>query len=98
MKYLPVLQELFESDTIIFLLAGIIISVVICLWLKSLKKYIKGVSVSVITYVICEMVSNIHTNFLLEIILLFTGTFALGCGIGFLVCILIGLFCLKSGK
>lgn len=94
MKYFPILQELFESDTIVFLIVGIIIVALICLWLKnlmSLKKCTMGMIVSIIIYVLCELISNIHINFLSEIILLFIGTFAIGCGIGFLVCTFIEL-------
>lgn len=29
MKYLPILQELFESDTIVFLIIGIVIALII---------------------------------------------------------------------
>ncbi len=96
MRYFPVLQELFESDTVFFLIAGMIISVIACLRFKNLKKCIKGILVSAVIYGSCEIVSNIHTGFLLEIILLFIGTFAAGCAIGFLICTMTGL--LKRSK
>ena len=94
MKYLPILQELFESDTIIFLVMGVMSAAMVCRQsgrLAGLKKCITGMLASILIYAICELASNIHTNFLSEIVLLFIGTFAIGCGIGFLACIFIGL-------
>jgi NhaP-type Na+/H+ or K+/H+ antiporter len=44
---------------------------------------------SVVIYAICELIENIHTNFMIEIILVFVGTVALGCFIGFLISLLI---------
>ena len=85
MKYLPILQELFESDTIIFLIIGIVIALIAGLWLKNRKRCVIGAALSLALYVICELASNIHTNFLLEIVLLFAGTAAIGCFIGFLI-------------
>jgi uncharacterized membrane protein YraQ (UPF0718 family) len=96
MKYMPILQELFESDTVIFLIVGIVIAAIMELFIKK-QKYLKvALITSVVVYAICELISNIHTNFMLEIILVFVGTVALGCCIGFLVSILIGM--LRRGK
>ena len=88
MKYLPILQELFESDTIIFLIIGIAISVIIGLRLRK-NKCLIGAAISIAIYAVCEFTSNIHTNFMLEFIQLFIGTFAIGCCIGFILCFLI---------
>jgi hypothetical protein len=96
MKYIPILQELFESDTVIFLIVGIVIAVIMGLFLKKQKNLKVALITSVVVYAICELLSNIHTNFMLEIILVFVGTVALGCCIGFLVSILIGM--LRRGK
>lgn len=85
MRYLPILQELLESDTIIFMIIGTVIAVFVGLWLKNPKKNIAAIIISVITYVICELASNIHTNFMLELILLFIGTVAIGCCLGFII-------------
>lgn len=86
MKYLPILQELFESDTIIFLIIGVAIAVTIGLRLNNQKKCMVGGVLSLAIYIICELASNIHTNFMLEIILLFIGTVAIGGFIGFIIC------------
>jgi ABC-type transport system involved in cytochrome c biogenesis permease component len=96
MKYIPILQELFESDTVIFLIVGIVIAVIMVLFLKKQKNLKVALITSVVVYAICELLSNKHTNFMLEIILVFVGTVALGCCIGFLVSFLIGM--LRRGK
>jgi FtsH-binding integral membrane protein len=96
MKYIPILQELFESDTVIFVIVGIVIAVIMGLFLKKQKNLKIALITSVVVYAICELLSNIHTNFMLEIILVFVGTVALGCCIVFLVSLLIGM--LRRGK
>jgi ABC-type transport system involved in cytochrome c biogenesis permease component len=96
MKYLPILQELFTSDTVKFLIVGIVVAVVIGLFLKEQKHFKISLIASVIVYAVCELISNIHTNFMIEIILVFVGTAALGCFIGFLVSLFIRI--LRRGK
>jgi hypothetical protein len=89
MKYLSIFQELFNSDTVIFLIVGIVIAVIIGLALKKQKNLMFALIASVVIYAICELIENIHTNFMIEIILVFVGTVALGCFIGFLISLLI---------
>ena len=59
MKYLPILDELFSSDSIIFLLIGLVIAFVIGFGLKSVKKIAIGIIASIIVYALCELISNI---------------------------------------
>lgn len=89
MKYLPIMDELFSSDSIIFLLIGLVIALIVGLRLKPTKKITVGMIASIIVYAICEAVSNIHTSFLFEIIALFVGTIAIGCFIGFLLALVV---------
>lgn len=91
MKYFPILQELFESDTVLFFIMGLIIAVVIGLRLSSPKKLCIGAGISVMIYLVCELVSNIHTNFMAELILLFFGTIAMGGVIGFVIALFVAL-------
>ena len=91
MKYFPILQELFESDTVLFLVIGAAVALAAGLWLKQRKKCVLGLVISVAVYLACELLSNVHTNFMLELLLLFVGTAAIGCCIGFLLGLLIGL-------
>ncbi len=86
MKYLPILQELFESDTIIFLIIGLIVSILTGIWIKSRKKLIASAGIAMFIYAACEILSNMRGNYMSELLLLFVGTVAIGCFIGFLVC------------
>ena len=89
MKYLPIMSELFSSDSVIFLLIGMTIVFAIGLVLKSDKKRIVGMVACIIAYVFCEVVSNIPAPFLVSIIALFVGTVAIGGFIGFLVALVV---------
>lgn len=85
MKYLPILQELFESDTLAILLFGLVASLVAAVLIRKRKKLRIAFLCSALIYVLCEVLSSFHTNYLLELVLLFVGTAAIGCGIGFLI-------------
>jgi hypothetical protein len=69
MNHLPILQELLESDTLLFLIVGISIAVVMRMFLLNRKTVIYALAVSAIVYAVCELLSNVHTNFMVEIIL-----------------------------
>ena len=97
MKYFPILQELFESDTIIFLLIGLAISIfTLAKLLSNRKKNVIALACSFGVYIICELFSIIHTNFMLELILLFFGTLSIGCMIGYGIMLLIQMFRRKN--
>lgn len=86
MKYLPILGELFSSDSAIFMLIGLVIATIIGIKMKNTRKNIIGVAICLVTYVICEIVSNIiGMNYLVQIIALFVGTIAIGGFIGFII-------------
>ena len=83
MKYLPILDELFSSDSIIFMLIGLAFALFTAMKMADTKRNLIGIIVSIIVYAICEFISNIHTTFMVELLLLFVGTIAIGCFIGF---------------
>ena len=85
MRYLPIMGELLSSDSIIFMLIGLVVATIIGIVMKSTKKNIVGLGISFAIYVISEIISNIRISYLLEIILLFVGTLAIGGIIGFLI-------------
>ena len=86
MKYLPILGELFSSDSAIFMLIGLAITTIIGIKMKNTRKNTIGLAICLITYVVCEIVSQVvGMNYLVEIIALFVGTIAIGGFIGFLV-------------
>lgn len=66
MRYLPVLQELFESDSIIFMLIGLVLAVLIGIKRNDIRKSMFSLISSVVLYAVCELVSNIHTNYMIE--------------------------------
>lgn len=85
MKNLPIFQELFESDSIIFMLIGLILAVFIGIKINDTRQNIISLVSCFVLYIVCEFVSNIHTNYMIEMILLFVGTIAIGGIIGFLI-------------
>lgn len=85
LKYLPILDELFTSDSVIFLVIGLVVSAVIGLKMKAVRKNLLALSVCFVLYAVCEVVSNVHTSYLAEIILLIAGTVSIGGMMGFLL-------------
>ena len=88
MKYLPILSELFSSDSVIFLVAGLVVAFALGMALKAIKKTGIGMMASVIVYALCEALSNVPA-YLVEIITVYIGTIAIGCFVGFLISYLI---------
>ena len=85
MRWFPILDELFSSDTIVFMIIGVIIAIICRIKMKDSGKLRVCLAVSFLIYVCCELLSNFHTNYMLELILLFAGTIAIGSVIGFLI-------------
>ena len=83
--YLPIMGELLSSDSFIFMLIGLVAATIIGIVMKSTKKNIIGFIICFAIYVISELISNMRSSYLLEIILLFVGTIAIGGIIGFLI-------------
>lgn len=89
MKYLPILQELFESDSFLFLIGGLLVSLILASRIKSRKILMISTGCSLLLYVLCEAASNFHTNYAMELLLLIIGTAAIGSAIGFAVMLII---------
>lgn len=89
MKYLPIFQELFESDSIIFLLIGFILALFVGIKMKNQRQIVISLLSCLALYVVCELVSNIRTNYMVELILLFVGTLAIGGIPGFLISMIV---------
>lgn len=95
MRYLPILEELCSSDSVLFMAAGVIVALVISVKFCDTKRNLLGLIGSFVVYAICEVLSNFYTNYMLEIALLFVGTLALGAFIGFLIGLIVTIV---SGK
>lgn len=78
MKYLPILQELFESDTLWFFLIGAAISAVFMLRRLNRKSSGRGIIVSAAVYALCELIANAPGSYAVEFIALIVGSAALG--------------------
>ena len=73
------------STEIMLTLIGLVVAAIIGIVIKNTKKNIVGLGMCFAIYVISEIISNIRSSYLVEIILLFVGTLALGGIIGFLI-------------
>ena len=89
MNYLPILDELLSSDSVIFMVIGLVIALITGIKMKDTKKNLLGAGVNLAIYGVCELFSNFSTNFLIELILLFIGTIAIGGFVGFLIGLII---------
>lgn len=89
MRYLSILEELFESDTVIILVIGLAAALLLGFGMKSYKKLGIGAGISLLVYVVCEVFSNLHGTYLMQILLLVLGTAAIGCLAGFGLCALL---------
>ena len=87
MRYFPILQELFQSDSAIFLLVGFVFGTVMGLGLRAPGKRALGAGVSLFLYAVCEIVCNLRGSYLTELVALFVGTAALGSLLGFVGCL-----------
>ncbi|HBB20063.1 MAG: hypothetical protein IJ170_00265 [Ruminococcus sp.] len=87
MRYLPILEELFNSDSVFFLMIGFVIAIMIGAAAKRRKIAVIALAASAAVYGLCELFMNIGTNYLSELLLLVVGTAAIGCIIGNLICI-----------
>ena len=85
MKYLPILDELFDSDTVIFLIIGFVVALLISLLIRGSKKRLAAFIICFVLYAVCEIISNFHSSYMMELALLFTGTIAIGGAVGFLI-------------
>ena len=88
MRWFPILDELFSSDTVVLMIIGVVIAVCFGIKKKEPGKLKIGLIVSALVYACCELLSNFHTNYMLELILLFAGTIAIGSVIGFLIALI----------
>lgn len=85
MKYFPILQELLESDLYLFFFIGIAVAAMTGLRMNSRRKTGICVGISLGIYCLCEVLVNVRTNYMMEIIFLIVGVLALGAATGYLI-------------
>ncbi len=95
-NYLPILDELFRSDSCLFLLIGFAAGFAGSSRIKNKKQALTASAVSAGIYALCELLLNLigGRSFMLELMGLFAGTAAIGAAIAFVVRFVI----LRSGK
>ncbi|SDA12217.1 hypothetical protein SAMN02910447_00557 [Ruminococcus sp. YE71] len=86
MKYLPILEELFRSDSCWFLLIGFAVGFAASGAVRLKRSAVRAAAVSAVVYGLCEVLLNVvGHNYMAELMGLFIGTTALGAGIAFAV-------------
>jgi hypothetical protein len=86
MRYLPILDELFDSDIYFLLIGGFLIALGVSIFIKETKKQLWCMLGSLIVYAGCEIgCAFIVKSYGPAFLLLFIGTFALGAFLGFLI-------------
>ena len=85
MKYLPIIEELFQSDSLYIFLIGAVAALFTGLIKLSRKSRIILLCITAVIYVVCEAGMNISTKNSIGFPLFFIGTISLGAFAGFLV-------------
>lgn len=98
MRYLPILDELFHSNSFWLLLLGLAVSLAAGARIKRARSFGIAAMCSAAVYLLCEVLSNLRTNFLLEILLVFIGTAAIGSALGFLTRLIAAMISSKSSE
>ena len=98
-----ILGELFESDLVIFLLIGFVVSAIIGLLVMRKKSLIISAITSVAVYALCEIMLSTKlvyafSGMFMQLISMFFGTTAIGTALGFLICFVIKLIREKIKK
>ena len=74
MRYLPILDELFSSDSFLFALIGLAAALPAGIKMKKAKKSLTAMLVCLAVYAVCEAISDFRTGYLTEFATLVVGT------------------------
>lgn len=85
MSHFPILQEMLESDSVIFAVIGLILGRAVGMKLKSPKANLIGALISAVVYGICEALTHICSSYMLSFVLLGAGTVAIGATVALLI-------------
>lgn len=93
MAYFPILQELFESDSIVFFAIAAVPALILGLCTQDQKKNRAKLIISLCIYALCEVLCgalySFRANYMLEFTLLVIGTLSLGAAVGHAVGIIV---------
>lgn len=85
LKNLPILQELFESDLVIFYALGLVAAFLSSRFLKKEKLLGIGAAAAAALYLICEVIAIARSEYGIGIAVMVLGTLGLGGCLGFLI-------------
>ncbi|MCQ2547719.1 MAG: hypothetical protein MJ145_01790 [Clostridia bacterium] len=85
MKYFPILDEVFSSDSYYFIIIALVIAVFIGKALDSPKINVIAMLVCLLVYGLCEMVCQSCGDYFYELISLIVGVVSIGGFLGFLI-------------
>lgn len=85
MSHFPILQEMFESDSVIFSVIGLILGRAVGMKLKSPKANLVGALISAVVYGLCEVLTHSCSSYMLSFVLLGVGTVAIGAAVALLI-------------
>lgn len=85
MSHFPILQEMFESDSVIFMVIGLILGRAVGMKLKTPKANLVGALISAAVYAVCEVVANHSANYMMGFVVLGVGTVAIGATMALLI-------------
>lgn len=85
MSHFPILQEMFESNSVIFAVIGLILGRAIGMKLKSPKANLIGALITAVIYAACEVLTHICSSYMLAFALLGVGTIAIGATVALLI-------------
>ena len=84
-RYLPILSELFESDTVIIFAIGAGLGFLFGFLFKDIRHRNRAAISCLAAYALCEIILDIRVNMGLGLLLLIVGTTALGACMGILL-------------
>lgn len=89
MRHLPILQELFESDSLWFFVIGAVIASIFLLRRPRRKTCAVSLAAAAAVYALCELIANVPGSYAAEFIALIIGTAALGAAAASLVWLIV---------
>lgn len=85
MSHFPILQEMLESNSVIFAVIGLILGRAVGMKLKSPKANLLGALISAAVYAVCEVLAQHPASYALGFALLGAGTVAIGAAVALLI-------------
>lgn len=85
MSRFPILQEMLESNSVIFAVIGLILGRAVGMKLKTPKRNLIGALISAVVYAVCEVLAQHPNSYAMGIALLGIGTVAVGATVALII-------------